>query len=199
MHTKPMLWVLLITLCSSIMFSSCQSSKIAFGNSYYFKQTPKSSDQPVAAASLEIEQVKKLTPSQAELLTSLNQDLMVERDAGALIEQAQQQLLAAVEKTDNVELKAKAQRMSQLASEMNSQELTKKEARAKRKEVRKEVRSLVKEYKSMSPNETNDMEKNLLLSIILMGGGLLLLFIFWPLGALMFIAGLVFLIIWAAS
>ncbi|MGD1891201.1 MAG: hypothetical protein ACFB15_11485 [Cyclobacteriaceae bacterium] len=199
MHTKPMLWVLLITLCSSIMFSSCQSSKIAFGNSYYFKQTPKSSDQSVAAASLEIEQVKKLTPSQAELLTSLNQDLMVERDAGALIEQAQQQLLAAVEKTDNVELKAKAQRMSQLASEMNSQELTKKEARAKRKEVRKEVRSLVKEYKSMSPNETNDMEKNLLLSIILMGGGLLLLFIFWPLGALMFIAGLVFLIIWAAS
>ncbi len=194
-----MLWVLLITLCSSIMFSSCQSSKIAFGNSYYFKQTPKSSDQSVAAASLEIEQVKKLTPSQAELLTSLNQDLMVERDAGALIEQAQQQLLAAVEKTDNVELKAKAQRMSQLASEMNSQELTKKEARAKRKEVRKEVRSLVKEYKSMSPNETNDMEKNLLLSIILMGGGLLLLFIFWPLGALMFIAGLVFLIIWAAS
>lgn len=198
MHTKPMLWVLLVALCSSAMLSGCQSSKTAFGNSYYFKQTPKSVDQQTMAsevATSEAATLEKVAPQSAELYTSLEKETMAERDAGALIEQAQQQLLAAVEKTENTELKEKALRMNQLMGEMNGQELTKKEAKAKRKEVR----SLVKEYKSMSPNETNDMEKNLLLSIILLGGGLLMFFIFWPLGALMFLAGLVFLIIWAAS
>ncbi|MEM6843660.1 MAG: hypothetical protein AAF632_15640 [Bacteroidota bacterium] len=197
MHTKPLLWVLLLTLSSSIMFSSCQSSKVAFGNSYYFKQTPKSIDQASVASMLE--EVEKVTPRGAELYTSLNQEMVSERDAEALIEQAQQQLMAAVEKTDNTELKKKTARMSQLASEMNGQEFTKKEKRAKRKEVRKEVRSLVKEYKAMSPNETNDMDKSLLLSIIFLGAGLIFLFLFWPLGILMFLAGLVLLIIWAVN
>ncbi|MEM9829457.1 MAG: hypothetical protein AAF944_02405 [Bacteroidota bacterium] len=196
MHTKPLLWVLLLTLSSSIMFSSCQSSKVAFGNSYYFKQTPKSIDQASVASMLE--EVEKVTPQGAELYTSLNQEMVSERDAEALIEQAQQQLLAAVEKTDNTELKEKTARMSQLASEMNGQEFTKKEKRAKRKEVRKEVRSLVKEYKSMSPNEVNDMDKKLKTALILFGVGLILLFIpiIGVLGLLSIIAGLVFFIIW---
>ncbi|MEM8964899.1 MAG: hypothetical protein AAGE93_00665 [Bacteroidota bacterium] len=197
MHTKPLLWVLLLALSSSVMFSSCQSSKVAFGNSYYFKQTPKSVDQASVASTLE--EIEKVAPQGAQLYTSLDQEMVSERDAAALIEQAQQQLLAAVEKTDNAELKEKALRMSQLAGEMNGQELTKKEQRTKRKEIRKEVRSLVKEYKSMSPNETNDMDKSLLLSIIFLGAGLIFLFLFWPLGILMFLAGLVLLIIWAVN
>ncbi|WKN44409.1 hypothetical protein [Tunicatimonas pelagia] len=199
MHTKPMLWVLFVTLGTSVMFSSCQSSKVAFGNSYYFKQTPKSTNQSPTV--LAPEEIEKIASQQADLYTSLDQEVIVERDAGALIEQAQQQLLAAVEKTDNAELKEKALRMSQLADEMNGQELTKKEQRAKRKEIRKEVRSLVKEYKSMSPNETNDLDRTLKIALILMIVGLILLFI--PviniLGLISFIAGLVFLIIWLVN
>ncbi len=192
MTTKPTLWVLLCVIVLAGLFSGCQSSKIAFGNSYYFKQSPKATNQTPPS-------VDKLDPQGAELYASLEREVLVSRDAGALIEQAQQQLSIAVEKSDNEQLKERASRMNQLAGEMNGQELTKKETRAKRKELRQELRSLAKEYKAMSPNETNDMDKSLLLSIIFLGAGLLFLFIFWPLGILMFLAGLVLLIIWAVN
>ena len=44
MTTKLTLWTMLGMLCLATCFSGCQSSKIAYGNSYYFKQTPTRGD-----------------------------------------------------------------------------------------------------------------------------------------------------------
>ena len=196
MTTKPTLWVMLCVVALAGLFSGCQSSKIAFGNSYYFKQTPKATNQMPSS-------VDKLDPRGADLYASVEREVLAERDAGALIEQAQQQLLVAMEKSDNVQLKERASRMNQLAGEMNGKELTKKETRAKRKELRKELRSLAKEYRSMAPDQTNDMDQKLKISLILLVAGLVFLLI--PtvitvvIGSLAFAAGLVFLIIWLAT
>ena len=192
MTIKPTLWALLCVVVLAGLFSGCQSSKIAFGNSYYFKQAPKTVKQDIPS-------IDKLDTHGTDLYASLEREVLVERDASNLLKQAQQQLQVAVDKSDNEQLKASASRMSELAGEMNGQMLTKKETRAKRKELRKELRSLAKEYKAMSPNKANDMERSLLLSIIFGGAGLLFLFIVPVLGLLFLLASIVLLVIWAAN
>ena len=191
MTTKP-IWILVCVVALAGMFSGCQSSKIAFGNSYYFKQTPKAVAQQPAT-------VDKVAPNSAELQVSTKPQALAQRDASVLLEQAQAQLLAEVEKTDSEALKESAQRFNETVNSMKGQQLTKKETRAKRKELRKELRTLAKEYKAAAPNETQDMDKQALLAIIFGGAGLIFIFLFWPLGILLILASLVLLIIWAAN
>ena len=198
MMTKPTLWAVLCVVALAGVFSGCQSSKIAYGNSYYFKQTPK----PVAKAASSVDRV---APLSSELQVSAEPEAVAQRDAKSLVERAQQQLLAVAEKSNNTQLKEQAQRMNRMANEMKGQELTKKEARAKRKELRKELRSLAKEYKAMAPNETNDLDQNLKVSLILLGASLLFFILgaFIPyigiVGLLALLAALVFFIIWLAT
>lgn len=194
--TKLTLWATLCVLTLAGLFSGCQSSKIAYGNSYYFKQTPKPvAEKPKATG--------EVVPLSDELQVSREQLALAQRNPNALIEQAQRQLLAAVEETDNEKLKESASRMNRTANEMKGQELTKKEIRAKRKELRKEMQTLAKEYRNMAPNKTNDLDQNLRISLILLVAGLVLLIIPTALtiivGSLAFIAGLIFLIVWLVT
>ena len=198
MTTKLTLWVMLCVVALAGLFSGCQSSKIAYGNSYYFKQTPK----PVAEKSAAAEAV---APLSRELQVSNEQLALIQRDPSALIEQAQRQLLAAVEKTDNEQLKEQASSMNRIADEMKGQTLTKKEARAKRKELRKELRGLAKEYRNMAPSETNDLDQNLKIALILLGVSLLFFIlgafvgVLGIIGLLALLASLVFFIIWLVN
>ena len=194
MTTKLTLWVMLCVVALAGLFSGCQSSKIAYGNSYYFKQTPKQLTVP-----------EEVAPLSRELQVSREQLALVQRDPSALIEQAQQQLLTAVEKTDNEQLKERASRMNRIADEMKGQTMTKKEARAKRKELRKELRGLAKEYRNMAPNETNDLDQNLKIALILLGVSLLFFIlgafigVLGIIGLLALLASLVFFIIWLVN
>ena len=192
--TKPTLWITACVVALAALFSGCQSSKIAYGNSYYFKQAPKAK-----ATAQRLDAVDKIVPNSAELYVSTQSEKLTQRDASALLEQAQAQLLAEVEKRDNPALKESALRFNETVNSMKGQEMTKKETRAKRKELRKELRTLAKEYKAAAPNETQDMDKQALLAIIFGGAGLIFLFLFWPLGILLILASLVLLIIWAAN
>ena len=201
--TKLTTWTLLCAFGLVCLFSSCQSSKVAYGNSQYFKQTPR----PVAPS---IPSEPEVAPVEKQKLYASVLKAVVTQDADILIERAQKNLSAAVEKSDNAELKQKAQRMNELATSMKEGQLTKKEVRAKRKDLKQEVRSLAKEYKAMEPNATKDIDQGLKLSLILAGAGLLFLIIGGAvggsaggivalLGLLALVGGIVALIIWAAS
>ena len=188
--TKPTLWIAVCVLALAGIFSGCQSSKIAYGNSYYFKQTPK----PEAAAP-----VNEQAPGSDKLYASAERQQLTQRDAGVLLKQAQAQLLEVADRSNSEALKESAQRFNRTVNSMKGQEMTNKETRAKRKELRKELRTLAKEYKAAAPDETQDMDKRLLLSIIFGGAGLIFLFVVPVLGLLLIIASLVMLIIWAAD
>ena len=201
--TKLTTWALLCAFGLVCLFSSCQSSKVAYGNSQYFKQTPR-------AVAQDLPPVQETEPVEQQKLYASVLEAVTNRDANMLVERAQKNLSAAVERSNNADLKEKAQRMNKLAASMKEGQLTKKEARAKRKELKKEVRSLTKEYKAMSPNATQDLDQGLKLSLILAGAGLLFLIIGGAvggsaggivalLGLLALVGGIVALIIWAAS
>ena len=190
MMTKPTLWIAVCVLALAGIFSGCQSSKIAYGNSYYFKQNPK----PEAAAP-----VNEQAPGSDKLYASAERQQLTQRDAGVLLKQAQAQLLEVADRSNSEALKESAQRFNRTVNSMKGQEMTNKETRAKRKELRKELRTLAKEYKAAAPDETQDMDKRLLLSIIFGGAGLIFLFVVPVLGLLLIIASLVMLIIWAAD
>ena len=194
MKTKSMLWVgvFLLTVCT--FFSSCQSSKIAFGNSYYFKQTPK----PVTKT--------PATPvKESALEASITIEDVSNEDVKVKMEEAQQQIATLVEKSNNPALKKSVNRTQELAKEIKSDQLTKKEVRAKRKELRKEIKTLTKEFKNASPEEKNEIDRNLKLAIIFFGVALILSIIggvstvgalFWVLSSIAWIVGIVFFVIW---
>ena len=192
MMTKPTLWLAACVVVLAGMFSGCQSSKIAYGNSYYLKQNPK----PVTP-------VDKVMPNSAELLASTQPEVATPKDASTMLEQAQAKLLAATEKSGNAQLKESAQRISKIADEVKGTEMTKRETRAKRKELRQELQSMAKEYRSMAPDQTNALDQNLKVSLILLVAGLILALIptavTQVIGLLAFAAGLVFLIIWLVT
>ena len=194
MTTKLTLWTGLGMLCLATCFSGCQSSKIAYGNSYYFKQTPRAVTPPTAA-------------EQANLKASLEKQGLIEEAVATKMAEAREQLDEAVAKSENAALQASVDRTKQLAREMKSEQLTRKEVRGKRKELRQELRVLAKEFKNASPQETKDIDRNLKFALILLGAALVLSIIAGAtysggygilalLATLAWIAGVVFFILW---
>ena len=100
-------------------------------------------------------------------------------------------------------------RTKQLAREVKGKQLTRQEKRAKRKELRQELRVLAKEFRNAAPEKTQDIDRYLKISLILVAAALLLsiigaatvttaggLNIFWLLGSLAWIGAIVFFILW---
>ena len=193
--TKLTTWALLCAFGLVCLFSSCQSSKVAYGNSQYFKQTPR----PVAPPTAQ---------EKANLKASLEKMVADKPAVAARMEEARQQLSEVIAKDENTALRASVDRTKQLAREMKSEQLTRKEVRGKRKELRQELRVLAKEFRSAAPEQTQDLDQNLKVSLILVAVALLLSIIaaatsatgisaiFAILGALAWVAALVFFIIW---
>ena len=194
--TKLTTWALLCAFGLVCLFSSCQSSKVAYGNSQYFKQTPR----PVAPPTAQ---------EKANLKASLEKMVADKPAVAARMEEARQQLSEVIAKDENTALRASVDRTKQLAREMKSEQLTRKEVRGKRKELRQELRVLAKEFRTASPEQTQDLDQYLKTSLILVAAALLLSIIaavtvnaggisviFGVLGALAWVAALVFFIIW---
>nr|WKN36944.1 hypothetical protein K4G66_31755 [Tunicatimonas sp. TK19036] len=194
MQTKPILWVMMIALCASAMLSGCQTSKTAYGNSHYFKQTPRASAQTAEPAS---EKLPSEAPKTLEV--SLNTEV---QSPESMIQHAQAQLEKAIAKSENETLKAQAKRVNALAESMQQENTTAREQKAQRRALRKEIKELKKEIKA-APNETNDLDKNLKIALILLIAGIILGVIpvlpIQIIGWLAFLAGLVFLLIWLVN
>lgn len=212
MTYRTTMWLLLCMLCTVSLLTGCQSSKIAYGNSYYFKQTPKPVHKAQVNAAIETTLKTEDTPKSTELLVANQEVSKSARDVEVLMAHAQQQMLAIAESTNNKTLKEKAYKVNNISVSIREGNVSKKDIRAKRKEVRQEMRSLIKEYKA-SPKSVKDvdqMDQTLRLSIILGGGGLLIFIlgaavggpvggVLALLGLLALIGGLVTLIIWGVQ
>ena len=147
--------------CLAVGFSGCQSSKIAYGNSYYFKQTPRPVAPPTAR-------------EKANLKASLEKQGLTEEAVATKMKEARTQLDEVVAKSENTALQASVARTKQLARQMKGKQLTRKEVRGKRKELRQELRTLAKEFKNASPEETKAIDQNLKFAIIFLGVALIL-------------------------
>jgi hypothetical protein len=181
-------------ICLATCFSGCQSSKIAYGNSYYFKQTPRPVTPPTAT-------------EQANLKASLEKRALTEEAAATKMKEAREQLDEVVAKSEGSALQTSVARTKQLAREMKGKQLTRQEKRAKRKELRQELRVLAKEFRNAAPEQTQDIDRNLKLALILLGAALVLSIIagatytggygiLWLLATLAWLAGVVFFVIW---
>lgn len=212
MTCRATLWLLMCIFCTAGLLTGCQSSKIAYGNSYYFKQTPRPVQPSQVDTSLEKTSTTVALPEANELLVANEEKPASVKDIENLIAQAQHQMMEVAEKSNNEALKEKADRIDNIHTAIKDGTLSKKEIRAKRKELRQEVRSLVKAYKAApdSAEGEQQMDQKLRLSLILGAGGLLLFIlgaavagpiggVFALLGLLALIGGLVMLIIWGVE
>lgn len=204
MTIKSMLWALFCTLSIACMLASCQSSKIAYGNSYYFKQTPKPvvKSQPIPTV--------EAMPQSDELHVTTEKAPLIQEEVETLIAKARRQMIETAEKSDHQALKEQAYKIDHLTRSMKEGNLSKKEMRGERRALRKEMRSLIQEYRA-APEEMKAMDRTLRLTLILAGLGLLLLIIggatygttvgavFSLLGLLALIGALVAFIIWAVN
>ena len=199
MTTKLPLWTVLGLFCLACCFSGCQSSKIAYGNSYYFKQAPKS-----VAKAQPSDKVATVTPNKPALSASLGKSTVAEEAVTNRLTEAREQLATVIEESNSPTLKASVARTERLAKEMKSEQLTKKEARAKRKELRQELRTLRKEFRHAAPDATNEMHRYLRLSLILWGAAIVISIIaavtvapvISILAGLAGLAGTIFFILW---
>lgn len=209
--TKSTYWALFGVLIIACIFSSCQSSKIAYGNAYYFKQTPKTiAPQEVADRVEAPERISSESISSEDLQASIAQKVQKAKDVETMIETSQKQLAENLEKSGNENLKKSVSHINELVASAKDQDLSKKEIRAKRKEIRKEIKSLAKEYReTAAPDKAgglDDLDKNLRLAIIFWGAGLVLSIIgsiagvagspVWILASLSWLVGSIFFIIW---
>lgn len=198
MRTKRTWWALIGIVCLAYGFSGCQSSKIAFGNSYYFKQTPR--PEKVAEPSPSAEP----TASVPEQTATASREKTNENSAAVRLQEARQELATALKENRNPALNASVERTRQLGREIKSQTLTKPEKRAKRRELRKEMRTLTKELRHTAPKAVQEIDRQLRLAIILWGVAIILsilsgvagLGVLWILASIAGIAGTVFFILW---
>lgn len=198
MQTKHTWWAVVGILCLACAFSGCQSSKIAYGNSYYFKQTPKPQKETPPVHTTAPEKKYEVTATASREETSKNSEAI-------RVEEARQELATTLKENKSPALKASVERTRQLARDMKSETLTKQEKRATRKELRKEMRTLVKEFRHAAPEATQEIDRYLKLAIILWGVAIILsilsgvsgsLGILWVLATIAGIAGTVFFILW---
>ena len=202
MKTKLTLWAALGMMFLACCFSGCQSSKIAYGNSYYFKQTPKPVAEPRLSTPLAEQSAAPL--AEGNLQASVEKDASSHNDAATRLQEARQQIATVVAESNNPALKASVARTQQLAGELKNDQLTRKETRATRKEIRKELRTLTREFRHAAPDATQELDQYLKYALILLGLALLLsiisgvagLGVLWILASVAGIASAVFFILW---
>ena len=181
----------LLSLClmagTLISFSSCETSKIAYGNAYYFKATPKPTASKEVAPAPQAEKLEANFNKKKEVLPDLEERIIRVEEKFEDLQVVQRRLEEA--KVASAEL-----------SRSEMRQIIKKE-KAERKALRKEVKSLVKEYKQ-APERLEQEEKvsgNTRTGIILGAIGLVLVLIGGPvlytIGAILLVVGLVLILL----
>lgn len=177
-----------LALTASLLFS-CESSKIAYGNSYYFKQSPKklssTSKAPVADQLVASTEIK--SPETSSVEEKINSSLT--------------DVLALAKKHEKLENKIHLEKEALTRVERKS---FRQERRENKREMRKELKKLVREYRS-APDavkeklSNKEVTGNLRTGIIIGAVGLILLIIggpvLYPVGAILLVVGLVFILL----
>ncbi len=180
----------LAVLALTVTFlASCESSKIAYGNSYYFKQTPKKINQPPAAAT-------------QEALASVAQNSPASLTTDEKVKQSYHKLVTLAEDQAKLTQTLRTEKKEMTRSEKKD---LRQEKRANKREMRKELKTLIQEYRAASPQDTKEalsakaVSGNLRTGIIIGAVGLILLIIggpvLYPVGAILLVVGLVFILI----
>lgn len=195
-----------LLLATTFIFSGCQSSKVAYGNKYYFKQQPRPvQSTTVAQPSAAPEKIASLSPTDEELLASIKPELKKYRSTNKLMADAKQKLTTKLKESGQTQLANRVERISDIAASAKDQSLTREEARSKRKEIRREIRELTKEWKATSPNSENfldDLDPYLRKAILFWGLGLILSILgvlipfIWILASISWLVGTVFFVLW---
>ena len=202
MNVRTIIFVLSISLAITSLFTGCQSSKIAYGNSHYFKQQPRSTS---VSKDKVPERVASLGLKNETLLVSIQQEVKQHKDTKSLMAEAEQKLNEQLAQTGNTHLQERIGRVSELATSV-SESANRQEKKAKRKEIRQEIKALAKELKSAphSSSDLDDLDPYLKKAIIFWGIGLVLSIIgaatitsfVWILASIAWLVGSVFFILW---
>lgn len=185
--TSKISTLILISACLTMaLFSSCQSSKIAYGNSYYFKATPKakapkvlpSETQPLVAS---VEKVAEQIPSAAEREEAIMQKISNLQSYQKQLEETQ----TALDQATTASEKRKVRRQQ----------------RGKKKAFRQELKQLSRELRT-APDEVQkeNLSKNGRLGLIFAAIGLILLLVVpgsvgYILGTILLVVGVLLLIL----
>lgn len=181
---------LVVWVSAASFLSSCESSKIAYGNSYYFKQTPK---KIAARETKEQDLVASIEKESADVLSV---DEKVKESLGHVVTLAR----------ENEELKSTLRTEKRELSHPEKK-LIKQERRENKRAMRKELKTLIKEYRA-APKEVKEsfsleeeevtgyLRTGIILSIVglllmILGGGSVL----GVIGVIALVAGLVFILI----
>lgn len=201
MKLSTSLWVLSGALLIGSVFTGCQSSKIAYGNSYYFKQSPR---EVAPESSTEPEKVLTDVPEEP-LLVSAEPKSQPHQTTEARITEAEQKIVnqSAPRETG---VQNRIEKITEMAASARSSSLDRREKREKRQEIRREIKALSRELKAspQASSELSDLDPNLRKAIIFGGIGLVLSIIgsvtltpaIWVLASIAWLAGSVFFIIW---
>lgn len=197
-------FIMSLALLFTIMlfFSSCESSKVAFGNSYYFKQTPKKIEEKNVASegmSPTSEQENATVPQMEEQAYASTEIIATEKSLQEKIEQVEQR----VERMKALKKQEEERKVNNITLSKAEKRAFRKEKKAEQKELKKELKALAKEYKK-APEEVkkqSDVSGNLRTGIILGAAGLVLLIIgsgnpiLYALGTVLVVVGVVLILI----
>lgn len=209
MNARSTFFLFISLMAVSILFSQCQSSKIAYGNKYYFKQTPRTEKPvvPVAARPEAPEQVLPQGLAQEPMVTaSVERPIVKQQSTKQRMLEAKAQVEASLDAGEKAMLKQRAEQIQNLAMSAKDKQLDRKERRAFRKEMKKEMKALARDFNSITESqETNfldDLDENLRKAIIFWAIGLAISVVatfvpfIWILASISYLVGTIFFILW---
>lgn len=209
MTVKSTLSLVISLLAVSILFSQCQSSKIAYGNKYYFKQTPRTAEsvQAVDPRTEAPTQVASQGFAEEPVITaSVQKQIVKQESAQEMMVEAKEQLAANLNAGEKARLKQRAEKIQNLAQSAQDEKIDRKERRAFRKEMKKEMKALAKDFNSITEskdsNAFDDLDDNLRKAIIFwaIGLGISIVGVFvpfiWIFASISYLVGTVFFILW---
>ncbi len=178
--------------CSIGMFSSCETSKIAYGNSYYFKATPQKvkNSSTVGTAPPADELLARQDVQSAKNELRGNEENLEQR-----MEKAESHLQALLLANSAPATLTKPENKEEQKLQML------KKGKHERKQLKKEVKELVKTYKRAPEKleEVKAVSKNTKTGIILSAVGLILVLIggnpLYTIGAVVLVVGLVLILL----
>ncbi|WKN43836.1 hypothetical protein [Tunicatimonas pelagia] len=186
MTSKISTLILAIACLAVGLFSSCQSSKIAYGNSYYFKATPKAVPQ------------KEVSPETQQVIASVEKVPMKEVSATERKEALEQKITNLQHHQKQIE---ETQAALDQASTAQEKREVRRQQRAEKKAFRQELKQLTREIRT-APQEVQkeNLSSNGRLGLIFAAIGLILLLVVpgsvgTILGTILLVVGILLLIL----
>lgn len=176
--------------------SSCNTSKIAYGNDYYFKAKPKEVNDFQKAVP-DPEAGELLATKNVEANITVNEPSFDKSSIAKRIKKAEQDLQEQVSTYQEASMKAEIKEKVKIIGDKQNTRLN----RAQRKHLRKEIKSAIKSHKQ-APQATEKgtgVSKNTRTGIILGAAGVVLVLIgggiLYTIGAVLLVVGVVLILL----